>query len=55
MSVLEDEGSYCDCCLSNDAEVLNDISEDLSIVIVRPSKVECNRHSSTTPWTVLVR
>ena len=30
MSVLEDEGSCCDCCLSNDAEVLNDISEDLN-------------------------
>ena len=30
MSVLEGEGSCCDCCLSNDAEVLEDVSEDLS-------------------------
>ena len=30
MSVLEGEGSRCDCYLSNDAEVLKDVSEDLS-------------------------
>ena len=30
MSVLEGEGSCCDCCLSNDSEVLKDLSEDLS-------------------------
>ena len=30
VSVLEGEGSCCDCCLSNDAEVLKDVSEDLS-------------------------
>ena len=30
MSVLEGEGSCCDCCLSNDAEVLKDVHEDLS-------------------------
>ena len=30
VSVLEGEGSCCDCCLSNDAEVLKDVNEDLS-------------------------
>ena len=30
MSVLDGQGSCCDCCLSNNAEVLKDIIEDLS-------------------------
>ena len=30
VSVLEGEGSCCDCCLSNDTEVLKDVNEDLS-------------------------